>query len=202
MLPRIEPLPLRRQAEPFADPDWIFELKHDGYRGMVYLQDDECRIVGRGGADFSRFDVLRRRLATDILATDAIVDGEVVCLDDSGRSLFHPLMRHQGDPCFIAFDLPWLDGEDLRDRPLLERKRLLREVIPKRSGCVLYLEHIEGNGTGLFDLVCKQDLEGMIAKPAASPYRERRRPWWVKVKNPAYSQARGRREMFEGFRRR
>jgi bifunctional non-homologous end joining protein LigD len=85
--------------------------------------------------------------------------------------VFNEVMRGHVEPCFIAFDLPWLDGEDLRELPLLERKRRLREIIPKRSGSALYLEHVEGNGTGLFELVCRHDLEGIVAKPKRSPYR-------------------------------
>ncbi len=202
VLPRIDPLPLRRLAEPFDDPDWIFELKHDGFRALAYLDGEDVRLVSRTRHEFRQFDALRKTLAGELDARDAIVDGEVVVLDDDGRSVFNDLMRRKGHPCFVAFDLPWVNGEDLRDLPLLERKRRLRAIVPKRSSCALYLEHVEQYGVALFDLVEAADLEGVVAKPKASPYRERRRPWWVKIKNAAYSQSRGRHEMFEGFRRR
>ena len=91
-----------------------------------------------------------------------------------------------------AFDVLWLNGIDLRSRPLLDRKRRLRRLIPPSDSHLLYLEHLDGDGARFFELVCEQDLEGIICKPKTSPY-----PFtWIKVKNPNYSQATGRREMF------
>ena len=91
-----------------------------------------------------------------------------------------------------AYDLLWLNGIDLRSRPLLDRKRRLCRLIPP-SDSHLYLEHPDGDGQRFFQLVCKQDLEGIICKPKTSPY-----PFtWIKVKNPNYSQAEGRRELFK-----
>ncbi len=106
-------------------------------------------------------------------------------------------MFHRGEPHFYAFDLLWLDGSDLRDLPLVERKAALRKLIPRKSSSVLYLDHISGKGVELFEQCCKLDLEGVVAKPKLSPYRELggRTPW-MKVKNPSYSQAEGRSELF------
>jgi len=84
---------------------------------------------------------------------------------------------------------------------LLERKKRLRKVVPKRSGSGLFLDHIEEHGIALFDLVQAADLEGIVAKPKASAYQEKRPPAWVKIKNASYSQKEGRHEMFEGFRK-
>ena len=97
---------------------------------------------------------------------------------------------------FYAFDLIWLNGTDLRQLPLLERKRQLRRVIGKRrNGHLLYAEHIEQGGTDFFRLVCGNDLEGIVAKHRAEPYSPRAR--WIKIKNPNYTQAQGRDELFE-----
>jgi hypothetical protein len=78
-------------------------------------------------------------------------------------------MRRRGPFCFYAFDLPWLDGKDLRDRPLLERKRLLRKLMPRRTQSVLYVEHVE-SGSDLFRVICERDMEGVVAKQANGRY--------------------------------
>ena len=97
----------------------------------------------------------------------------------------------------------WLNGEDPREVPLLERKSLLREVIPEPSSRLLYLDHIEEQGVELFEQCCARDLEGIVAKPSESAYRtEGRQAIWIKVKNPDYTQAEGRRELFESPHRR
>jgi bifunctional non-homologous end joining protein LigD len=94
---------------------------------------------------------------------------------------------------FCAFDLLWLGGEDLRARPLIERKRLLRSIVPEQPQSMLYAEDIERNGVKFFRLACKQDLEGIVAKLKHGAYGER----WFKIRNPAYSQYEGRWELFE-----
>jgi ATP-dependent DNA ligase len=123
----------------------------------------------------------------------AILDGEIVVLDEKGRSNFFDLMAHRGEPRYYAFDLLWLNGIDLRSRPLLDRKRRLHRLIPPNDSHLLYVEHLDGDGAQFFKLVCEQDLEGIIFKPKTSPYPFTR----IKVKNPNYSQAIGRKEMFD-----
>ena len=133
------------------------------------------------------------------IQTDPLPDGEICCLDQFGRSQFHQLLFRRAQPFFYAFDLIWLNGEDLRGIPLIARKKRLRKLILPRNGSrLLYLDHIEGNGTGLFAQACKFDLEGIVAKFAAGQYiaSDRRRSW-VKVKNPNYTQVEGREELFE-----
>ena len=101
----------------------------------------------------------------DVLAgRDAILDGEIVALDASGRAQFYPLLHRRADPYFYAFDCLWLDGRDLRGRPLVERKRMLRGLVPPQPSRLLYVDHIEGRGIDLFREVCRQDLEGIVAK--------------------------------------
>ena len=201
-LPRIEPLTLRREAEPFDDPGWIFELKHDGFRALAYINHGAVQLVSRNRHSFRQFDDLQCGIAAELRVDDAIIDGEIVVLDDDGRSLFSALMHRRGEPSFIAFDLPWLNGDDLRDLPIVERKKRLRRIIPKRSSCVLYLDHVEKHGVALFDAVQAADLEGVVAKPKASPYQQHRVPLWMKIKNRSYSQAEGRHDQFEAYRRR
>ena len=94
---------------------------------------------------------------------------------------------------FYAFDLLWLDGKDLRSRPLIERKRLLESIIPAQPSVLLYAGHIECTGAELYRLTCDQDLEGIVAKLKRGQYGE----GWFKIRNPGYSQYEGRRELFE-----
>jgi bifunctional non-homologous end joining protein LigD len=94
---------------------------------------------------------------------------------------------------FYAFDLLGLDGQDLRARPLIERKRLLREIVPHTSSALLYASHVEGQGCEFYRLTCERDLEGIVAKRKQGAYGE----GWYKIRNPRYSQYEGRRELFE-----
>jgi len=200
MLPAVEPINPVLQREPFDDPNWAFETKFDGFRGIAYVEAGECRLISRKGHAYKRFESLRHAIAANVTAESAILDGEIVCLDEQGRSQFYDLMFRRGQPYFYAFDLLWLDGEDLRELPLVERKSRLKDLIPERPSLLLYLDHIEGQGVDLYHLACGLDLEGIVAKPKASVYRSEQRPW-IKVKNPSYSQAEGRRELFDSRRR-
>ena len=185
-------------SAPFDDPDFLYEVKFDGFRALAYVEDAHCELVSRKGHVYRRFADLCKSIATDVKATNAILDGEIVCLDDQGRSQFYDLMFHRGKPYFYVFDVLWRGGVDLRELPLVERKATLRKLIPRKGSSVLYLDHINGKGVELFEQCCKLDLEGVVAKPKLSPYRRLNgKPLWVKVKNPSYSQAEGRRELFD-----
>jgi bifunctional non-homologous end joining protein LigD len=124
--------------------------------------------------------------------------GELVCLGADGRSQFLELMRRRRrDACFYSWDLLWLDDEDLRALPLVERKRRLRRLI-RGHDRLLFAEQIQGKGIELFRAICARDLEGIVAKHRLGPY-EPTPVTWFKVLNPDYSQKRGRKEMFEKF---
>src|SRR5499426_4536160 len=106
-------------------------------------------------------------------------------------------MFRRGQPFFYAFDLLWLNGEDLRSLALLHRKVRLRKLIGRRQSRLLYLDYLERNGSGLYAKACEFDLEGIVAKWKDGSYvADDRRSSWVKIKNPYYSQATGR-ELFE-----
>jgi bifunctional non-homologous end joining protein LigD len=108
--------------------------------------------------------------------------------------MFYELMRQRGPTCYYAFDLLWLDGTDLRGRPLLERKSLLRKLVPRHPKSVLYVEHV-ATGTDLFRVICERDMEGIVAKQANARYTPEATTW-VKIKNRQYSQAIGREDFF------
>ena len=102
------------------------------------------------------------------------------------------------DPYFITYDLLWLNGNDLRQRPLIERKALLKKLLPE-GGWLRYSEHIGAHGIEFFRVVCDHDLEGIVAKLKTAPYQPEKSTW-LKIKNPNYSQAVGRHERFEKYK--
>ena len=121
-------------------------------------------------------------------------------MDDEGQSQFKELLYRRGRAVFYAFDLVWLNGADLRKLPLIERKKKLKRLI-ERSECseVIYAQHIERDGKLMFEEVCVRNLEGMVCKRKASIYAEH---GWVKIRNPNYTQAEGRQDLFTTFRTR
>jgi bifunctional non-homologous end joining protein LigD len=133
-------------------------LKHDGFRALAYVVDGDCRLVSRKNYVYRRFEPLCESIASALGERDAILDGEIVCLGDDGRSFFKHLMYRRGEPYFYAFDLLWFDGEDLRQWPLIDRKRALRKIVPRRDSRLLYVEHVEGHGEDFFKLICDADL--------------------------------------------
>jgi ATP dependent DNA ligase domain len=148
---------------------------------------------------FKSFKPLEASLTAALEVENAILDGELVCLDSKGRSDFNGLMRRRSKPVYYAFDLIWLNNVDLRKLPLIERKRRLRELIPQDNPHLLFANYIETKGKDLFQIVCAQDLEGIVAKRKNSPYSKR---GWVKIKNPTHSQREGRKGMFDSNRKR
>jgi bifunctional non-homologous end joining protein LigD len=194
-LPRVEPIaPVRRPA-PFDDPDWVFEPKYDGFRGLAYLTPGACTIRSRRDIAFDRFDELSDILRDQLDARDAILDGEVVALDRSGRPSFRDLMRRTSTVAYAVFDVLWLNGRDVRPLPLERRKRLLDLAVPANTAHVMKVLSIESDGIALFKATGKLDLEGIVAKRKDAAYDQR--AVWYKVLNPAYTQQEGRAELFQ-----
>jgi len=158
--------------KPFSLPDWLFEIKHDGFRALAYIERGAARLLSRNGNWFKSFPVLCESLASDVNVSSAVLDGEIVCLDKQGRSQFNQLFYRRGDPRFYAFDLLFLDGRDLRKLPLIERKARLRKIIPSQPSRVLLCDCIEIRGEELFAAVCARDLEGIVGKWKQGKYVE------------------------------
>jgi bifunctional non-homologous end joining protein LigD len=118
---------LRLVKEPFDHPDYLFELKHDGFRAVTYLQNGECKLISRNQKNL-RFESLKAALGK-LPVRNAILDREICCLDEHGVSQFNQLLNRKAEPVLYAFDLLWLDGEDLRRSPLTERKDRLKTLI-------------------------------------------------------------------------
>src|SRR5262249_33656805 len=133
----IKPVP---RARPFDHSDYLFELKYDGFRAMAYLRDRTCEFVSRNKHVFGGFRTLCAWLADNLRVGNAIIDGEICCLDESGIPRFNDLTTGARDPYFAAFDLLWLDGEDLRSLPLIERKKRLAVIVPPAPAFLFYVD--------------------------------------------------------------
>jgi bifunctional non-homologous end joining protein LigD len=199
-LPQIDPIILTGRREPFDDAEYLFEPKYDGFRGIVYASDKGCEIRSRRDFQFDRFGDLCSRISGVLGARSAILDGEVVALNRQGKPVFRDLLRRQGFLAFAAFDLLWLDGADLRPRPLAERKQLLGDLLPEDTGPLYKILTLEEHGRALFSAIKKMDLEGIVAKRKTDPYV--RETEWYKIKNPGYSQGEGRVDLFRPRERR
>jgi bifunctional non-homologous end joining protein LigD len=191
----ITPMLASLSDKPFDDPNWLFEIKWDGYRAVAFLDNGDVRLVSRNHNDLTaRFSELSGLSAT-VNAKSAILDGEVVVLDDQGRPSFSLMQQRTGlrsrgrqttprgdlPILYYVFDLIYLDGYDLRRVVLQERKRVLREIVSD-SEIVRYSDHFGGNGKALFKVAKEKGLEGIIAKKANSCYEERRSREWQKIK--------------------
>jgi ATP-dependent DNA ligase len=135
-----------------------------GFRALAFVNGGGTRLVSRRGLEYRRFDDLRSEMSLELNADDAVVDGEIVKLDAEGRPIFVDLMRRRGPLAFVAFDVLAANGKDLRKLPLIDRKKILRGVLPKRSSVILFPQHIANRGREFFAAVCAQDLEGIVAK--------------------------------------
>jgi bifunctional non-homologous end joining protein LigD len=189
-------MPLSRKAEPFNHPDWVFEIKWDGFRSLAYIENGRCKLVSRNGNEFKSFSDLNLALAVECRVKRAVLDGEIVCLDGKGNSQFTKLLFRRGEPRFYAFDLLYCNGDDLRYFPLIDRKHRLRGVVPHQAERLLYCDYIEERGEHLFRLACRRDLEGIVAKRKFDPYLLDNAKWY-KIRNRNYSQWVGREELFE-----
>jgi bifunctional non-homologous end joining protein LigD len=175
------------RSKPPAGDNWLHEIKYDGYRLQIHLDKGRVTIRTRSGLDWTkRFSALAA--AFDIPVDRAIFDGEVVAVKD-GRTNFSELQAalaagRQEALTFNAFDLLFLEGFDLRDAPLIERKRNLKELLDETgvSGPILYADHLVSDGPLLFAHACKLGFEGIISKKADAPYRSERSDAWIKVK--------------------
>jgi bifunctional non-homologous end joining protein LigD len=181
----IQPMLATLVEAAFDRPGWFFEVKWDGYRAIAEVADGRVALYSRNHQSFAeRFAPLVQSLRK--LGHDAVLDGEVVVVDERGRASFQLLQNYQkagqGQLRYYVFDLLSLDGRDLRRLPLRRRKELLGKVLDGLPN-VLPSEHVEECGKAFFAAVTAQGLEGIIAKDAESPYREgSRSPAWLKIK--------------------
>ena len=173
---------LSRRPEPFDSEEFLYELKIDGFRALAYIENGQCDLVSRNGNTFRNFKDLAQWIGQNLNVDNAVLDGEIACVDDSDRSVFNDLLFRRRECVFFAFDLLFLDGEDLRALPLIERKARLKRLLRRKRSLVLYVDHIEAHGRPCFEKVCGLDLEGIVAKRKTATYRatEKPSPNWIK----------------------
>ena len=157
-------MPLVRIPEPFDHNEWIYELKLDGFRALAYIDGHHCRLVSRNRHTFKHWPYLNVELAHAIRCDSAVLDGEIVSLDDNGRPNFHRLLFRREWPHFCAFDVLMLNGRDVRLLPLVEPKARLKAIMPRVQSRVRYVDYIARRGSDFYQLVCDHDLEGVVAK--------------------------------------
>ena len=193
-MPNNVPLTLASLAdEPFSNPDWLFEVKWDGVRGLAYVDNGEVGVRSRAEREIALEYPEVRELANQLVADQAIVDGEIVALDEAGRSVFQKLQSRAGvrnpsralldsiPATYYAFDLLYCDGYDLRKTPLEERKQLLKRIL-RPNNRIRYSEHEIEKGKELYDAARQQGLEGIIGKKRDSIYVGQRTSLWLKFK--------------------
>ena len=179
----IHPMLAESIDEPFDGADWLFEIKWDGYRAIAFIENGKVRLVSRNQNDLTpRYPELKD-LPRFIKAKNAILDGEVVALDDKGRASFSLMQQRTGfrpggrraaanadvPVLYYAFDLLYLDGYDWRRVPLEERKRKLASLLIA-GDALRYSDHYEAQGKALFEIARQKELEGILAKKRASIY--------------------------------
>jgi len=200
----IHPMLATLAARAFDDPDWLFEIKWDGYRAVAFIEDGRLRLVSRSQNDLTAQFSELGSLPQFVKAQRAILDGEIVALDDEGRPSFslmqqrtgfqpgkRRLPRREGVPViYYAFDLLYLDGLDLRRVALEQRKQLLQQRIVPRgasqqagaSGVLHFSDHYAEKGLDLYEAAKQRGLEGIVAKKRSSTYQEKRSSDWLKIK--------------------
>ena len=190
----VHPMLATSVEKPFDDPEWLFEIKWDGYRAVSFLQEGKVRLVSRNQNELTGEFPELHELSKLITAKNAVLDGEVVALDEQGRASFSLMQQRTGirkggrrvgarrelQIVYYIFDLLYLDGFDVRRVALEQRKQVLAQIIAP-SELVRYSDHFP-QGLALFEVAKKKGLEGILAKKRLSHYEERRSREWLKIK--------------------
>jgi len=193
---RIQPMLATLSDKPFDSDDWIFELKMDGIRAVVVKDGSRLDMWTRNEKSLTRrFPTVAAALA-ELPADSVILDGEIAAFDEQGRSRFSLIQPRihltrskdiaEADEAipvyFCAFDVLYLNGFDISRFPLIQRKAVLRKLIPNNEGWVRYVDHIDAHGVNFFKAASRHGLEGVVAKLKQSPYRQERSRYWLKIK--------------------
>jgi bifunctional non-homologous end joining protein LigD len=174
-------LPTARKF-PFSNPDWIFEPKWDGYRALCLVQHDSVRFMSRNKKELTKRFPELSTIHRAIKGHSAILDGEIVGLDENDLPCFENLQNRK--KCFVAyfaFDCLMLNGNDLRSESLIFRKSILKRSL-KKSPHIKYTDHVVKEGKELFITVERMGLEGIVGKRADSLYIGGRTKDWLKIK--------------------
>lgn len=171
----------------FDDDDWIYELKLDGYRAIAELRKDEVLLYSRNGLSFlEKFPLIVTALKK--IKRQVVLDGEIVLTDENLKPDFQKLQHYQENThlflMYYVFDVLSVEGEDVQEMPLLERKKLLKKIVGKNNPVIRFCDHIEGMGEIFYKKVVSEGMEGIIAKRKDSIYMQGLRSAdWLKIKN-------------------
>ncbi len=173
-------------TEPPGSGDWLYEVKHDGYRMLARISKDGVRFFTRSGNDWTKKLPHLKKALEALRLEDTWLDGEIVVPVAEGRSSFQQLQNafdagRDTNIVYQVFDAPFLDGEDLRERPVMERKDLLKKSL-KENNAIKFSAHLEGDAGEVLEHACKLELEGLIGKQAKAPYTAGRSRTWIKLK--------------------
>ena len=195
-MPRvIQPMLATLVDQPFSDPDWLFETKWDGIRAVCFVDKGKARFMSRNQNDLTAQYPELKNISASVGARQAILDGEIVALDEHGVSRFQLLQSRMGRKnqseierlvgksriAYYVFDLLYLDGFDLSECRLLDRKKQL-EIALKPANNVRLSDHIIEHGKELYREIAKIPLEGIVAKRIGSKYVQKRSGDWLKIK--------------------
>jgi len=181
----VEPMLATLVSKPSGEGRWVFEVKWDGFRAIAYKNEELAELKSRNLKSFSeKFYPLHKAVAS--LPVNAVIDGEIVVLDKKGMPDFSALQSWRseadGTLVFIAFDILWLNGVNLMNLPLTERRKVLKETIPGK-GSIRFSDSFEVEGADFFKLINKMGLEGIMAKNPDSVYKPGQRSKdWLKIK--------------------
>lgn len=181
----VQPMLATLIDKPFDDQNWVYEVKWDGYRALAFMKNGKIELKSRNDKSFNEkfypvYDTLKS------IAINAILDGEIVVLEKNGTANFAALQNWRseadGDLVYYVFDILWYDGKDLKGLSLLERKAILKEVIPQND-LILLSEHFDTSGVEFLNEAKKLGLEGIMAKRKESVYHiHERSSDWLKIK--------------------
>ena len=182
----ITPMLAKETDKPFDDKHWLFEIKWDGYRAISEIKQGEVELYSRNGNSFNTsypivFNALKK------LKDDLVLDGEIVVLNEDGKSDFQKLQHYADNTqypiCYYVFDVLSVNGHSTYQLPLIKRKKILQQIIPKNE-VIKYSDHIIENGKSFFAAAKKKDMEGIMAKKADSEYQPGvRTNEWLKIKH-------------------
>ncbi|HOX41092.1 MAG TPA: DNA polymerase ligase N-terminal domain-containing protein, partial [bacterium] len=197
---RISPMLATFAEKPVEGKDWLFEIKWDGYRAISKLENGEVNLYSRNLQSFNaKFPEIAAELKK--LNINAVIDGEVVALDEKGMPRFNllqnipplnlPLSKgEQVGVVYYCFDLIYFEGYDLRSLPLMQRKQMLFRILPSNNPFIKYVDHVVGEGKRFYEQASKMGLEGIIGKKNGSTYQAGKRSSdWIKIKTAKRQEA-------------
>ncbi|MGI8951294.1 MAG: DNA ligase D [Chitinophagaceae bacterium] len=184
----LKPMLATLTEKPFDNSNWIFEIKWDGYRAVSFLKNGNINIYSRNNISFNeKFKPVVEALSE--WKINAVIDGEIVAVNEEGNADFQQLQNYQktgkkAKLIYYVFDLLWYEGKNYMELPLIERKEILKNILPEEDAIIKFSDHIHEQGKAFFDLAIHQGVEGVMAKNCNSNYTpDIRTKEWLKIKN-------------------